>query len=98
LSVAELKIAQDLLNCPVEGLKLIEEQPTESIDEGVSQQQFYEDLKLFKIEGHSIKVDPQLITENTSKKIFIRVQVESATLFTPKTILLSVETLYIDFA
>ena len=98
MSVAELKIAQDLQNCPVEGLKLIEEQPTESIDKGVSQQQFYEDLKLFKIEGQSIKVDPQLITENTSKKIFIRVQVVSATLLTPKTILLSVETLYIDLA
>lgn len=63
LTVEDLKFAKDLLNCPVEGLVLIEEQPTESIDESVSPRQFDEELKLFKVENKQITVNPQLFTE-----------------------------------
>jgi hypothetical protein len=50
LSVEELKFALDLENCPVEGMSLVEEQPTESIDAGTSQEQFDIDLDLVEVE------------------------------------------------
>ena len=58
LTIDDLDFASDIQNCPVEGLKLIEEQPSESVDAGISEQQFDDDLELIKVENHSITIDP----------------------------------------
>lgn len=53
----------DSINCPVEKLSLIEEQPRESKDQGVSIDQFENDLDLIEVKDRSITVDTELINE-----------------------------------
>jgi hypothetical protein len=92
LTIDDLDISSDLQNCPVEGLKLIEEQPSESVDAGISEQQFDDELELIEVESHAITIDPRQINEHTSSTIFIQVEVQSATMVERKLLLLKVDT------
>ena len=98
LTIDDLDFASDIQNCPVEGLKLIEEQPSESVDAGISEQQFDDDLELIKVENHSITIDPPKMNQHTSSTIFIRVEVQSATMVEAKPILVKFDTSLVNGA
>lgn len=98
LKLKDLDISLDKENCPVEGMTLVETQPVRSLELGVFSSQFDKDLNLIEVKDQSITIDPREINQRTSNTILALVSVKTATLVSPKTVLLTIDTSLVNGA